>query len=147
MGARPSKWFRDASLALLRREDARPLIGKLGSVHDSELTGCMVAEWFFDAVPPGRIEDPHVWAARWPMLEPKVSQFLEALEGQALVPGLGMETMKALQRRVRNKWFLRVEQGNAARLEFPPENPIWSASRLLRALPETVTTFNLTNRV
>jgi hypothetical protein len=135
----------DASLALLRGEDARPLVGELGNVRDPGLTGGMVSEWFFDAVPPGRIGDPHVWAARWPMQEQKVSQFLDALEAQALVPGLAMETLKALKRRVDNRWILRVRKATRPGWSFRLKAPMWSASRSLRALPETVMTFNSIN--
>jgi len=113
----------DASLALLRGEDARPLIDEVGDVHDSGLTGGMVADWFLDVVPPARIGDPPVWHTKWPALAQRVNQFLEALEAQAGVSGLGESAMSELRRRVQNTWLLRVEEGNAARLEFPPENP------------------------
>jgi len=113
----------DAALALLRGEDPYPLIGAIGDMCAQELTGDTVAQWFFDAVPPQQIGEAHVWTRRWPRLEKRVGQYMEALELKAQALGLAADAMRALERRVHNKWCLRADNGATAHLQFPLENP------------------------
>ncbi len=113
----------DAALALLRGEDARTLLDALGDVHDPQLNGETVAAWLCGVLPPVAIGDPGVWTMRWPSREQLVRRFMESLERQACVPGLADESMKIMERRVRNRWQLRVVEGNAARLAFPLDEP------------------------
>lgn len=113
----------DASLALVRGEDARPLLRALGDVHDPKLDGHTVAEWLFDAMPLSTGRSSSVWVELWPKLKNRIDEYLKAMERQAQSTGLAREVHRILERMIECKWLFRVAGGNIASLIFPPDIP------------------------
>ena len=113
----------DATLALLRGEDPRPLVDALGDASSPDLDPQIVAEHIFDAVPESTWNAPSLWLEVWPQLGPSVMDFLDQLEARARAPGLSRRAYNMLRQLITNAWLLRVAEENQAALVLDGDDP------------------------
>ena len=77
-----------AGLVLGRGEDARPLLNLLADDHDPGLDPARVAACIFESALLPTCRTPEAWLELWPRLQPRIDEFLLALEAQAMAPEL-----------------------------------------------------------
>jgi glycosyltransferase involved in cell wall biosynthesis len=113
----------DATLALLRGEDAPAMLDRIGDASEVILDPQQVAEHILDAVPESTWNAPSLWLEIWPRLEPSVVQFLEQLEARARAPGLARRAHNVLRQLITSTWLLRVAEENQAALVLDGDDP------------------------
>jgi peptidoglycan/xylan/chitin deacetylase (PgdA/CDA1 family)/2-polyprenyl-3-methyl-5-hydroxy-6-metoxy-1,4-benzoquinol methylase len=89
-----------AGLVLGSGDDARPLLPLLGDDHDPGLDPFRVAESLFESALLPTCRTPDAWWELWPRLQPRIDDFLLALEGQSMAPRLAHRAHAILERKV-----------------------------------------------
>ncbi|MGH8065290.1 MAG: glycosyltransferase [Candidatus Entotheonellia bacterium] len=89
-----------AGLVLGRGEDARPLLNLLADDHDSGLDPAWVAACIFASALLPTCSAPEAWLELWPRLQPRIDEFLLALETQAMAPRLAHRSHAVLERMI-----------------------------------------------
>jgi peptidoglycan/xylan/chitin deacetylase (PgdA/CDA1 family) len=89
-----------AGLVLGSGDDARPLLAMLSNDHDPGLDPFRVAESLFEAMLLPTCRTPAAWRELWPHLQPRVDDFLLALEEQSRAPQLARRVHAILERKV-----------------------------------------------
>jgi peptidoglycan/xylan/chitin deacetylase (PgdA/CDA1 family) len=89
-----------AGLVLGAGADARPLIPLLGDDRDPGLAPDRIAECLFESALLPTCRTPDAWRELWPHLQPRIDEFLTALEGQSMAPRLAHRAHAILERMV-----------------------------------------------
>ena len=89
-----------AGLVLGSGDDARPLLPLLGDDHDPGLDPFRVAESLFESTLLPTCRTPDAWRELWPRLQPRVDDFLLALEEQSMAPRLAHRAHAILERKI-----------------------------------------------
>jgi peptidoglycan/xylan/chitin deacetylase (PgdA/CDA1 family)/SAM-dependent methyltransferase len=124
-----------AGLMLGSGEDARPLLNLLEDERAPELAPVTIAESIFESATIPTCALPSAWVELWPEIEPRLTQFLQALEAQSCTPLLARRAQIILERLIvehTTERPLTVGTTHAIRVEVTAPLPevVASAERL-----------------
>lgn len=89
-----------AGLAIGNGQDGQFLLKELTDIRDPGLEPQMIADTLFLSALLPKALNPTNWPTLWPVLQPRIHQFLQALEKQSLTPGLTRRVTVALERMI-----------------------------------------------